>query len=199
MFNIRLASIADAETVLAIYAPFITDTAITFEYSSPSPDAFRQRMAAVMERFPWIIGEWNGRIIGYAYATSPFARAAYQWNADLSVYTRPDCGGHGFGACLYKVLLDILTAQGVHNAYGIITADNAKSIAMHERLGFHRMALFSRVGYKMGVWHDVVWMEKHLKQPEPGVPPEPLKSIADMADVLACIFRAYTLPDAAPC
>lgn len=176
--KLRPATEADAEALLSIYAPYVRDTAITFEYDPPSPEEFRARMRAILAGHPYLAAESGGRILGYAYATPYRARAAYAWCAETTVYIDQSARRGGVGRLLYEKLLDILTRQGITNAYACITFPNAPSITFHESLGFKTIGHFSRCGHKGGQWWDMVWMEKFLAAHE--LPPRPPRPIGEV-------------------
>lgn len=167
MITIREATADDAKALLDIYAPYVTDTAVTFEYDVPTTDDFRQRIAHVRQRYPYLVAEDCGRIVGYAYA-SPFKeRAAYQWAVETSIYVNGDCHHHGIGRRLHEALEERLLRQGILNMNACIsyidTPDeylNHDSIKFHERMGYTLVAHFHLCGKKFGRWYDMVWMEK---------------------------------------
>ena len=155
--SIRLAHAADAEAIHAIYAPIVRDTAISFEWEPPSVADMAARIRKVLEGgFPWLVAEVDGRVAGYAYAGPFRARAAYDWTAEVSVYVDAALRGRGVGCALYGRLLRLLEKQGYRSAYGVATAGNAGSEALHRAMGFELAGRFPRVGYKFGAWHDVV-------------------------------------------
>lgn len=179
--QIRMAAPSDAQALLEIYAPYVTDTAITFEYDIPSVEAFSQRISDTLQRYPYIVALEQGRIVGYAYASAFKARAAYGWAVETTVYLRRDCRGRGVGKQLYLALEQILERQNILNLNACIAytsgedahLDNA-SVAFHERLGYVKVAHFTKCGYKFGRWYDMIWMEKlpgpHPAQPRPVLP-----------------------------
>lgn len=160
--RIRFAEASDAEALLGIYAPYIEETAITFETSVPSLNEFQGRMRGIMEAHPYLVAVEHGRIIGYAYAHRSHERAAYQWNAELSVYLAPDCRGRGLGRALAKAVLDMLELQGVRNVFSRIAIPNDASVRMHQALGFRHIGTEYRAGYKLGAWRDVGLFQKQL-------------------------------------
>lgn len=171
---IRLARPEDIPAILEIYAPYVRDTAISFEYEVPAPDEFRARFERVAARFPWIVWEEDGRILGYAYGSEAFVRAAYAWDADLSIYLRPDARGRGLGDRLYGCLEELLVRQGYHNLYGIVTEENRRSRRFHARRGYELLGVLKQAGWKLGSWHDVCWYGKRFRAAEaPGGAPEP--------------------------
>ena len=157
MALIRLANTADAASVLAIYAPYITHTSLTFETEVPSLEQFAARIGYYMEQWPWLVCEADGTIAGYAYASRYRERAAYQWSVECSVYVHDDFQRYGVARALYESLFEILRRQGYRNVYAVINLPNEKSVALHERCGFHYFATYEQVGYKLGKWKNVGW------------------------------------------
>ena len=160
---IRIAEERDVPEILAIYAPYVLTTTYTFECDVPTEEAFLQRFRTITAQFPWLVWEENGAVLGYAYGSAPFERAAYRWCAEISVYLKPEAQGKGIGTHLYKALEAILTYQGYRLVYAIITSENAASMAFHEKMGYKLDAKFQNCGYKFGRWLSVAWMEKELK------------------------------------
>ena len=163
---IRVATEADVPQILAIYAPYIETTTITFEYDVPCKKEFMQRFYTVTAQFPWLVWEENGTILGYAYAAPPYTRAAYRWCAEPSVYLKPEAKGRGIGRKLYEALEEILKLQGYQVLYALITQENEASLAFHKKLGYETKVLFENCGFKMGRWLGVYWLEKRLKTVE---------------------------------
>ena len=159
---IRIATEADVPQMLAIYAPYIENTTITFEYDVPTQEQFLQRFRSITARFPWLVWEEDGAILGYAYGSAPFERAAYSWCAEDSVYLLPEARGRGIGARLCIALEKVLTFQGYRRIYALITAENENSIAFHEKLGYTLRAELPDAGFKFGRWIGVIWMDKRL-------------------------------------
>lgn len=170
---IRLAEDDDAAGILAVYAPYV-ETAVTFEDTVPTPDAFRTRVAGIRAAHPYLVAERAGEIVGYAYAAAQHPRAAYRWNVELSVYLAPDARGRGVGRALYEALLDLVRAQGAKAVYALVTVPNAASERLHAALGFERIGLQPNAGWKAGAWRDVAWLRKELAafsdDPKPPVP-----------------------------
>lgn len=161
MITYRFAVPEDAEELLAIYRQYI-DTSITFEYTLPSPEEFRERIVHITEFYPYIAAVCDGNIVGYAYSHKAFERAAYQWNAEFSVYVDREYARRGIGRELYRKLIDISVLQRIHIAYGKVTSPNDPSEALHTAMGFRKLAVFDNVGYKNGEWHAVTWFERQL-------------------------------------
>jgi phosphinothricin acetyltransferase len=155
-----------------VYAPYCTSSHISFEIVAPSAHQMRDRIERVTERFPWLVGEIDGRVIGYVYASQHRERAAYRWAVDVAVYIAASNQRGGFGRALYTSLFDILREQGYFQAYAGITLPNPGSQGLHEALGFRPIAVFPSVGYKLGRWLDVGWWHLQLR-PEVDDPAEP--------------------------
>ena len=177
--NLRFADARDAAACLDIYAQYI-DTSITFETALPSEAEFAARIRSYGAVYPWLAAEEDGRLLAYAYAHRAQERAAYDWNAELSVYVSRDAARAGLGTRLYRALLELLRQQGVRTAYGVVTMPNDASAALHRKLGFRQLGIYHNTGYKSGSWRDVVWFEKHIGSFE-GVP-EPVRPIGQIAD-----------------
>jgi L-amino acid N-acyltransferase YncA len=160
---IRPAVSADAESICRIYAPYVLNTTISFEECVVEPDAMRSRIAEVAtQTLPWLVLESAGSVRGYAYATPWRVRTAYRHSVETSVYLDQDGCGKGHGTLLYCALLNALRDRGKHLAIGGIALPNAPSIALHEKLGFVKVAHFSEVGYKLGKWCDVGYWQLML-------------------------------------
>lgn len=165
--NVRDVQIQDAEALLAIYAPYVELTAITFEYDVPTVDEFRRRITDISKRYPWLVAEDNGRIVGYAYASAFKERAAYQWAVETSIYVDRNERGKGTGKLLHEALEETLRERGILNMNACIAYTDKEdefltldSVRFHERLGYSKVAHFHQCGRKFGRWYDMVWMEK---------------------------------------
>ena len=163
---IRVAVEADVPAILAVYAPYILTTTYTFEYDVPTLCDFLERFRGITQQFPWLIWEEGGEILGYAYASPPYTRAAYRWCAEPSVYLRPEARGRGIAKALYDALEKILTVQGYQVLYALITEENLASRRFHEKMGYRFSVLFPDCGFKFGRWLGLIWMEKRLKPVE---------------------------------
>lgn len=169
---IRNAVLSDVPVMLDIYRPYILETAITFEYDVPTQEEFEARFRSITIKYPWLVWEENGTILGYAYA-SPFqARAAYQWDADMSIYLRQDCRGNGIGRALYLALENSMKQLGYHVLYGVVTSANEVSCRFHEALGYRALATFEQTGFKFGRWYGITWYEKRIRDGIPENPPQ---------------------------
>lgn len=170
---IRIARGEDAAAVAAIYQPFVTGSAVSFEGVAPTAAEMCERIEGLLETHPWLVWEEDGMVHGYAYASPHRARLAYQWSVEVSVYIASSRHRSGIGRRLYQHLFDILRRQGYVNAYAGITLPNVASVGLHEALGFTPVGVYHAVGYKMGAWHDVGWWHLQL-QPAPSSPPAPV-------------------------
>jgi phosphinothricin acetyltransferase len=171
---IRVAVEADVPAILAVYAPYILTTTYTFEYDVPTLSDFLERFRGITQQFPWLVWEEGGEILGYAYASPPYTRAAYRWCAEPSVYLRPEARGRGIAKALYDALEKILTVQGYQVLYALITEENLASRRFHEKMGYRFSVLFPDCGFKFGRWLGLIWMEKRLKPVEiPSKSPTP--------------------------
>jgi phosphinothricin acetyltransferase len=159
--------------MLAIYAPYVEETPITFETAVPAIADFAARVENILPGLPWLVAESEGQINGYAYASRHHERAAYGWSVDVSVYLAQNARGRGIGRRLYQRLLAILTELGYYNAFAGIALPNPASVGMHESFGFEPIGVYRKAGYKFGLWHDVGWWQLTLRsyQSDP-VPPQ---------------------------
>jgi len=171
--HLRFALPSDAEAVLGIYAPYVRDTAVTFEYEVPDLSSYTERMERIMASYPFILCEVGQRVVGYAYASRHRDRAAYQWATESSVYIDPEFQGQGLGKRLYAALLEILRHQGFLIVYAVITMPNEASERLHTSVGFSEIGLHRCAGFKLGAWHDVKWYEYFLSDP-PAEPQTPM-------------------------
>ena len=163
---IRIAEEQDVPEILSIYAPYILETTHTFEYDVPAVEEFLERFRSITARFPWLVWEEDGRILGYAYGSAPFERAAFQWSCETSVYLQPEAQGRGIGRSLYTAMEKFLTILGYRRNYAIITSENLPSLAFHEKLGYTNAGKFTGCAFKFGKRLGIVWMEKEIKKSE---------------------------------
>ena len=167
---IRDARPTDAGACAAIYAPYVTGTAVTFETEPPGADELARRIAAAQRAHAWLVTERDGEVLGYAYAGSYRARSAYARTAETSIYLARHAAGQGLGRPLYTALLDRLRELGYGTAVAGSTPPNPGSAALHRALGFRQVGAFTRVGRKFGRWHGCDWWELALQEDveEPG-------------------------------
>jgi L-amino acid N-acyltransferase YncA len=161
-FVLREARAADAPALLEIYAPFVRDTAVSFEAEVPSMQAMAARIAKAQTCWAFIVAEEQGTILGYAYATQLRERAAYRFSCETSVYLAPSAQGRGIASALYRQLIDELQKLGYCNAFAAIALPNAPSVKLHEAMGFASCGVFPHAGWKFEQWHDIGWWHKAL-------------------------------------
>ena len=190
--KIRTASPEDTKELLDIYSYYVNHTAITFEVSTPDPNDFQSRISRTLKRYPYIVAEDRGKILGYAYAGSFKDRAAYDWCVETTVYVARKARRMGIGSLLMDRLEDLLRQQKILNANACIAVPRAQedeylsfdSLRFHERQGYRLAATFHDCGYKFNRWYSMVWMEKmlgdHVKEPHPVIPFPELK----LSDIL---------------
>lgn len=188
--KIRIAVKEDAYKLLEIYRPYVERTAITFEYDVPSVQEFEERIMHILEKYPYLVAERNGEIVGYAYAGSFHSRAAYGWAVETTVYVRQDQKKTGIGKKLYDALEKVLAAQNILNLNACIAYPEKKdayltknSVQFHEHLGYRFVGEFQKCGYKFGHWYNMVWMEKHIGEHSDN-PPE-VKCLEDVRKEIA--------------
>ncbi|CAD7287935.1 GNAT family N-acetyltransferase [Campylobacter suis] len=164
-----IACPSDASKLLEIYAPYITDTAITFEYEVPSVPEFSQRIEKILTSYPFIVAKRDNKFIGYAYASAFKERAAYDWAVEVSVYVAQNEHGRGVGKALYAKLEDILKVMGVLNLNACISVSSQNdeflddtSVRFHEHLGYELVGEFKQCGFKFGRWYNMIWMQKMI-------------------------------------
>lgn len=180
--RIRQATARDAAELLAIYTPYVLDTAVTFEYTPPTVEEFSGRISAITPVYPYLVWEEPDGIKAYAYAARYGQRKAFDWGAELSVYTTPALQGSGVAAALYRAILRLLREQGAWRAYAILAWPNPASRRFHEKMGFEVYGQFPAAGYKLGAWHDILHMELPLR--EGLVEPSPFVPIDDLPQQL---------------
>ena len=191
---IRIATEADIPQILDIYGPYIENTTVSFEYTVPTREAFLERFQTVTAQYPWLVWEENGTVLGYAYAAPPYARAAYSWCAEPSVYLRPEARRRGIGSALYAALEEILSRQGYQVLYALVTSENEDSLRFHEKAGYTVRVLFPDCAYKFGRSLGVAWLEKRLKPVEtPSEMPVSWLSIGSNDQILHDILDSLSL------
>lgn len=176
--RITVATSADAADIAIIYAPYVQDTAITFEYEAPGAQEMAERIERISATHPWLVArDATGTALGYAYTSPYYGRAAYAWCVETSIYVGQGSRGRGVGRALYQELERALAAQGILNLYACIATtstpdahlDNG-SVTFHTRLGYREIGRFPKCGYKFGRWYDTVWMERDLGEHTLGQP-----------------------------
>lgn len=150
--------------MLAIYAPVVRETAISFELVPPTLDDFEARVAKYSTGWAWLVAELNDEILGYAYGSPHRERAAYRWSTETSTYVALGARKRGIGTQLYQALLPALGDRGFCNAYAGVTLPNEASVALHRSVGFSPIGTFPAVGRKFNKWHDVAWFYRCLRQ-----------------------------------
>ncbi len=191
--RIRFATPADAEALVAIYAPYVLGTAITYEYVVPSPAEFAGRIETYSRKYPYLVAELKGTPAGYAYACPLGSRAAFDWAVETAIYIREDCKGEGVGRTLYEHLEAILTLQGIRTLTAAIASVDRDdpyltdaSIRFHSRMGFTPVGTFKNVGCKFGRWYDLTWMEKSIGEYE--CDPPAVRPIGEVREVVKDLF-----------
>lgn len=173
--QIRLAEIGDAQHILGIYAPYVSETALTLTSEIPTLEEVAQTMLDIKKRYPYLVCCINEEVVGFAYAHRVRPHEACNWNAELTIYIDPRYQGRGIATALYTALFQVLKLQGYCNLYAVITVPNDASVALHRHFGFSELGVMRKSGYKLGMWHDVLWMEKYIPGcHDPAVHGEPL-------------------------
>jgi phosphinothricin acetyltransferase len=160
--ELRDAEGGDAAAIARIYRPFVEDSAVSFEVDAPDDAEMAARIEAARARYAWLVAIVDGRVVGYAYAGAHRARAGYRFSVETSAYVDDGARGRGVGRALYDALLDRLVARGFCSAYAGIVLPNDASVALHRAVGFVDVGVFRRVGWKLGRFHDVMWLERPL-------------------------------------
>ena len=187
--TLRFATPADAEALVAIYAPYILKTAITYEYEIPSIAEFAHRIETYSAKYPYLVAELGGTPVGYAYACPLGSRPAFDWAVETAIYIREECKGMGIGKALYEKLESILKAMGIRTMTAAVASVSHEdpyltnaSIAFHLRMGFTPVGTFHNAGCKFGRWYDLTWLEKGIGSYE-NDPPHP-KTVHEILNAL---------------
>jgi L-amino acid N-acyltransferase YncA len=159
---IRAATPADAEAIAAVYAPYVLETAVSFEEVPPTAGEMAARMLPGM---PWLVATDSQSVVGFAYASPHHSRPAYRWGVDVSVYLDASVRGRGLGRALYAALLPVVTRMGYVRAYAGVTLPNDASVGLHEAMGFTAVGVYREAGFKLGQWRDVGWWQLALMSP----------------------------------
>lgn len=157
--NIRKVELDDAAQIAEVYNYYIQNTHQTFETEPLSADEMRERIAEIIEKYPYVVAEEDGEIWGYAYATQFKLRQAYAYSAEVSIYVKNAAKQKGIGTQLYEKLFDELAETNIHAMVAGISLPNDASVKFHEKLGFTKVAHFRQIGYKLGRWVDVGYWE----------------------------------------
>lgn len=160
--EVRALADADIPAVLAIYAHYVRETAISFELDPPTLEEFTARVRKVQSKWLWLVAERDSEIVGYAYASEWNPRPAYRFTTETTVYVRADARGQGVGRALYAALFDQLHAMGFKRALAGIALPNEGSSALHRSFGFEPVGVLNRVGFKFDLWHDVIWLQRDV-------------------------------------
>ncbi len=171
--EIRTATAGDTEEILNIYTYYVENTAVSFEYQTPSIDEFKGRIENTVKEYPYLVAVHNGKIIGYTYAGAFIRRAAYDRSAEVSIYVAKDARRCGVGRKLYEALERELKNMGILNLYACIGHPEEddeyltkNSAQFHGHLGFKQVGRFHKCGCKFGRWYDMIWMEKIIGEHE---------------------------------
>ena len=166
---IREVNVQDAKRLVEIYAPYVKDTAVSFEYKVPSVEEFEERIRHVTEKYPYIVCLKDDQIVGYAYASAYSSREAYSWTATSSIYVDKDFHRQGAGSLLYKELEERLRKLGVVNLLAGVAyiEDNDEyltkdSYYFHTKMGYEKVAQMKAIGKKFERWYDLIWLQKKL-------------------------------------
>jgi L-amino acid N-acyltransferase YncA len=172
---VRVATEADADAIAAIYAPYVRETAISFEETPPTPDEMARRLISNLETYPYLVFDDGDGVLGYAYGSVHRTKPAYRWSVETTVYAARHAHRRGIGRALYTELLDLLTRQGFHSAFAGIALPNDKSVGLHESMGFVYLGTFAEIGFKHGELHDLGWWRRTLAEAKPHREPIPFK------------------------
>lgn len=181
--RVRLATPEDGAALAEIYRPAVAARATSFELDPPDAAEMARRVSATLQQYPWLVFEEDGQVVGYAYASRHRERAAYQWTVEVSAYVQDGVHRKGVGRALYDSLFRVLALQGYHRAFAGITLPNDASVGFHTALGFTRVGVYHRIGWKFGTWHDVLWLERAVDPTlaPPDAPPVPLSQLTASA------------------
>ena len=198
--TLRLATSEDAEALSFIYKPYVEETAISFEYTAPDKDEFSKRISEKLEKYPFIVAEYDEDVVGYAYCSEFLPRPAYIHSVESSVYVKRGMSGKGIGGLLCRALEDLLKMQNVLSVNACIAVTDASdetlnnnSMFFHSALGYRYVGRFNASGYKFGRFYDMIWMEKFILKPHAPFPNFiPFPEIVDRANkYLAEINSGY--------
>jgi L-amino acid N-acyltransferase YncA len=184
--SIRAATAEDCGRILSIYGYYVKNTIVSFEYEVPGLDEMESRMQNIQAKYPYLVAELNGIIVGYAYAADFRYRSAYQWSPESTIYLSHEIHGKGIGHILYSRLFELLRLQGFYNVFGGVGLPNEASVKLHLKCGFTVVGTYRNIGYKHKGWHSTQWfqliLDEHPIEPAPPkkpgeLPQEQLNSI----------------------
>ena len=194
MITLRFAQPEDAEALVEIYRPYVTNTAISFEITVPSVEEFRRRIEDVSYYYPFLLAESDGKILGFAYAHAFGERRAYRFTAETSIYVDQSSRCIGIGTLLYRALLSILRAQGFHSVCAVITYPNNASFSFHHAMGFKDSCVLPEFGFKLGKWYGVAYLYLQLS-PARSEPREPQSVHTLSSETLdSCLSSSKEIP-----
>lgn len=162
--SIRQVTAADAAALAAIYAPYVRETAVTYEYIAPTAEEFCRRIENTTKEYPYLAAVEDGEILGYAYASAFHPRAAFRWTAEATVYLKREAQGRGIGRMLYTALEGELKRQNIQTIIALIADPNPESVAFHEKMGYRIVGRLEKCAYKLGQWRGMFYLEKHLEE-----------------------------------
>jgi L-amino acid N-acyltransferase YncA len=177
MNAVRLATEADAAAIAAIYAPYVRETAISFDEVPPTAAEMARRLTAALETYPFLVFDEGQGVLGYAYGSIHRAKPAYRWSVETTVYAARQLHRRGIGRALYSRLIQLLTRQGFHSAFAGIVPPNEGSVGLHEAMGFVYLGTFPKIGFKHGRFHDLGWWHRTLAEGKPRHDPIPFKAL----------------------
>jgi L-amino acid N-acyltransferase YncA len=157
--EIRLVKEQDAPQILEVYAPYVKETIITFDYEVPTLEEMTEKIRSISPLYPWLACIINDKLIGYAYGSRHRAKAAYEWSPESTIYLSNEAQGKGVGRLLYETLLELLRIQGYATVFAGVGMPNEKSVGLHRAIGFKEIGDFRNIGYKSGRWVDVKWFQ----------------------------------------
>jgi len=177
---LRLATPADGNAIAAIYAPYVDETAISFELVPPTGEVIAERISKILEHWPYVVAEVDGAVRAYAYASRFRDRAAYDWTCESTVYVDRSLHRSGLGRATMEAVLRVVRLQGFRLVVAGVTPPNPGSVGLHLALGFERVGTFEGVGWKAGRWHDVEFFELELFPAADGADPAPVRGLPEL-------------------
>lgn len=160
---LRIADEEDIDSILAIYEPYIRNTAVTFEFQSVTKEIMLERMRNIKKQFPYLVSVMDGHIAGYAYCSKYLEKEGFSWDCEATVYVDERYHNKGVATKLYNALIQIVYEQGYYNIYSLICIPNEGSVKLHKKFGFKEVGVYYNTAYKLGKWRDLLVMEKNLR------------------------------------